>query len=348
MRGSIPKILVIGPMSYVGGINVHIKRLSRILLGGVEFNFWDDAPYGVSVDATRSIRKISSVPRFFREACASDVVHIHSGNWLLRILLVLACRLGRVKTVVTLHSYRLSGFKRFLSNMAMKFADSVICVNEDIAVSAGLSSAYVKEAFIPSLDDVDVPLPDEVDSFIGSHDASVLVCANAYRLTRYEGKDLYGLDQCIELARRLKREGNDAVIVFVVGTVMSSDDIYWSAEKCIREEGLGDVIKIYPKSLDFLTLMRRADIVLRPTLSDGDALTVREALFFGKPVIASDVVPRPAGTIVYTSESADDLHAKIKGVITQLSHGQEFRQTEAPSLDSYRNFYLGVYRKCFN
>jgi glycosyltransferase involved in cell wall biosynthesis len=230
----------------------------------------------------------------------------------------------------------------------MKFANSVICVNEDIVRSVGLSNACVKEAFIPPLDDVDVPLPDDVDLFIRSHDGAVLVCANAYRLTRYEGKDLYGLDQCIELARRLKRAGDDVVIVFVVGTVMSSDEFYWSAEKCIREEGLGDVIKIYPKSLDFLTLMRRADIVLRPTLSDGDALTVREALFFGKPVIASDVVPRPAGTIVYTSESADDLHAKIKGVITQSSHGQEFPHPEAASLDSYRNFNHGVYRKCFN
>ena len=43
-----------------------------------------------------------------------------------------------------------------------------------------------------------------------------------------------------------------------------------------------------------LHLLNDADIVLRTTLFDGDAISVREALFLGTPVIASDTGERPA------------------------------------------------------
>lgn len=348
----MPKILfvlAIGPLSYVGGINVHVIRLSSLLTSGVVFDFIDDAPAKIAKDSSRSIRKITSIPNFLRKIWRSDIVHIHSGNWLLRILLVLIVRLLGAKVVVTLHSYRLAGLKKTISNAVLRFANEVICVNSDIKTTSGRVDALVKEAFIPPVDTERKGLPDEVDVFIKRHSGSLLICANAYRLTRHEGKDLYGLDQCLAVARRAKEAGDNIVILFVVGTVMASDDLYFSAQKSIEEEGLSGFISIYPKSLDFITLIRRSDIVLRPTVTDGDALTIREALFLGKPVIASDVVTRPAGTVTYRSENTDDLYVVIRSVASALSSGEGLPdQPDACSMDQYKQFYLEVYRKCIS
>ena len=40
-------------------------------------------------------------------------------------------------------------------------------------------------------------------------------------------------------------------------------------------------------------MLRLTDVLLKPTNTDGDAISVREALYLGVPVVASDVVERP-------------------------------------------------------
>lgn len=339
-------VVSIGPFSYVGGINVHIARLSSLLDDSADFDFVDDAPPQLAKDSSRSVRRPSSVPRILKRIWQSDIVHVHSRNWLLRILFVLISRLLGSKVVVTLHSYRLSGLKKAFSDFVMRLANEVICVNPDIKSSVGIGRAFVKEAFVPPVNEKMTDLPAEVESFVHEHSNSVLLCANAYRMTWHEGKDLYGLDQCLAVARKAKAEGDEIAIIFVVGTVMMSDDLYHSAQQTVADEGLEAYIKIYPQSLDFLSLIDRSDIVLRPTVTDGDALTIREALFFGKPVIASDVVARPAGTITYRSEDTDDLYGAIKKVAsaTPLAQG---KSGTAP-IEEYQKFYLEVYKKCIS
>jgi glycosyltransferase involved in cell wall biosynthesis len=44
-----------------------------------------------------------------------------------------------------------------------------------------------------------------------------------------------------------------------------------------------------------LAVLRRADVFLRTTKYDGDALSVREALTLGIPVVATSTALRPAG-----------------------------------------------------
>lgn len=349
MNKGLVKVVVVGPESYVGGINVHINRLLFLLGDNVEFDFIDDAPVQLAKRPARSIRKPSSFLRILGMLFQADIVHIHSGNWLLRIFLILASILLSSKVVVTLHSYRLSGLRKKISDAVMRVADEIICVNKDIKDSLGIDRAYVKEAFIPPVDTKDSSLPNEINRFIDSVPESMLLCANAYRLIRHDGKDLYGLAQCLSVARKAKLENEKIAIVFVVGTVMASDDLYYSAKKIIKDEELEAYISLYPHSLNFLALMRRSDIVLRPTITDGDALTIREAIFLGKPVIASDVVARPAGTTLYRSENVDELYAAIRKVASKLSSGQYMSgQAEPCRADEYKRFYLEVYRKCIS
>jgi len=58
-------------------------------------------------------------------------------------------------------------------------------------------------------------------------------------------------------------------------------------------------------------------VYLRPTLTDGDAVSIREALDAGVPVVASNVVRRPRGVV--TAEL--DVPAWRAAIVTALERG---------------------------
>ena len=64
----------------------------------------------------------------------------------------------------------------------------------------------------------------------------------------------------------------------------------------------------------------KGTIFIRPTNTDGDSISVREALYFDIPCISSDVVPRPPGTIVFKNRNTDDLIIKIKDVLNNYDN----------------------------
>ncbi|HEX4462384.1 MAG TPA: glycosyltransferase, partial [Polyangia bacterium] len=53
-----------------------------------------------------------------------------------------------------------------------------------------------------------------------------------------------------------------------------------------------------------LAVAAAADVFVRPTLADGDAISVREALALGRPVVASRVGARPAGIFGFPAGDA--------------------------------------------
>jgi glycogen(starch) synthase len=96
--------------------------------------------------------------------------------------------------------------------------------------------------------------------------------------------------------------------------VMGSGEQRAEAEKRVREAGLeasvlllGDV-----KHETCLALMSVSDVFLRPTLEDGDSISVREALALGVPVVASRVGTRPAGAILFDPGDLEGMFAAIE------------------------------------
>jgi glycosyltransferase involved in cell wall biosynthesis len=68
-----------------------------------------------------------------------------------------------------------------------------------------------------------------------------------------------------------------------------------------------------------LAAIARSDIFLRTTLYDGDSISVREALHFGTPVIASDNGLRPAGVHLIPKEN---LEALVTAILQVASAGR--------------------------
>jgi glycosyltransferase involved in cell wall biosynthesis len=132
--------------------------------------------------------------------------------------------------------------------------------------------------------DENINVPAALDSFCKTHSPLLLAVGGLE-------KDYDPLMQ-IAAMRDIVRDLPNAGLMIVGGGSMQSE-----VESAVKNSGCADNICL-AENVDHavtLHLMRDADIVLRTTLFDGDAISVREALFLGAPVIATDNGMRPDG-----------------------------------------------------
>ena len=69
------------------------------------------------------------------------------------------------------------------------------------------------------------------------------------------------------------------------------------------------------ENAEFYTILRKSDLFVRPTNKDGDAVSVREALYFKVPTVASNAVPRPYGSIIFESRDLNDFFQKVDNAL---------------------------------
>lgn len=344
------KVLQIGPHSYVGGVSIHIKRLTSILNQDFEFEYIDESPSGLTPADQLNIRRLKDQRSILKALKKHDLIHIHSGNWLLRLYFIIFSALFRKPFIVTLHSYRIKGFKASLTERLLSKTKLIIAVSKEIKGKLPQSlkvKAEIKEAFIPPIIENEDILPLSILKLIQDIklENKILVSANAFRLTNFNDSELYGLDQCIGVAQLAKKNQLNIHIIFIIGTLRDEDkEYYFSFKDLIKENNLEIFISIIPEKVSFVKLIEESDLVLRPTLSDGDALTIREALFLNKNVLASDVVQRPQGTYLYKTGDIEDLYLKIEEVTSKEASKNPVLKT----LSDYKQEYTKIYNQCNN
>jgi len=77
-----------------------------------------------------------------------------------------------------------------------------------------------------------------------------------------------------------------------------------------------------------------SDIYLRPTSTDGDAVAVRESLSLGTPVVASDIVSRPAGVNLFHHRDQSAFFETVSAVLQNRDEIQN-ALTQLPSVDRF-------------
>ena len=119
----------------------------------------------------------------------------------------------------------------------------------------------------------------------------------------------YGFDLLVAALARLRR-----LYPSLGCLVMGSGEQRAEAEKRVREAGLEESMLLLG-DVDHdacLALMSACDVFLRPTLEDGDSISVREALSLGVPVVASRVGARPAGAILFRPGDVEEMVARVE------------------------------------
>jgi len=312
------KYLQIGPYTAIGGVSVHIKRLSELLAEQYSFSFIDESPLIGTNREVYNLREIN-IFEYIRLVNNTHIIHVHSGIWWLRCLHILVGFLFRKKTIVTIHSLSnlTTGFSVIITRFFLLFASKIIIVNEDISRKIKNKKCIVVNAFIPPNIENEKNLPNEVLDILEQNRHKKIIVNNAFKLVFYNNEDLYGLDLIIDVARAVKMEKKNYKIIFVVTSKEEKLNLYEHYSRIITEEGLNEIISLIPYPLSFVRLMIESDLVIRSTNTDGDALTVREAIYLNRPVIASDVISRPKGTILFQNRNSKNLFVKIKDTLNK-------------------------------
>jgi glycosyltransferase involved in cell wall biosynthesis len=296
-----------------GGVSVHVRALERALAaGGHEVRVLDIGKGDHS--GANVVRARGTVP-YARELAAVAargwLLHVHTNganpkSWLVALAASRARRPGGPRGVLTVHSglsprwLAGSAERRALARAACAGFGRVIAVNGEIAeslVRLGVAAARVAviPAFSPSQVAPGLP-PPPFAPFRATH-APVYAAAVASGPTY--GEDLLAL-AFADVRGRLPGAG---LAVFGPG----------SAGGPLAARGVnGGVLALgeIPNEAA-LAVIAASDVFVRPTRADGDAVSVREALSQGRPVVASAVGHRPPGCLLFPAGDARALAARL-------------------------------------
>lgn len=275
------KILIIGTLpnvSGIGGVTIHIDRLLQNLTNKqVAYDFCD--------------YKEQSLVKVVRAIIKHKVVHIHPSNPLFRVLLVSISKILGKKVIFTIHGNlgRHSRVKNWLDKLSVKMSDIPILINLDSYTKAHKwnSASVLLSAFIPPIDDECIQESIKKQVELIKSQCEIVVVTNASVMSfADDGKEIYGIDFLIKY---FEDKPQYALVV------SDPSGQYTSKYSSIL---LPNVLFI-SDTHSFYALMKNADIMIRATSTDGDSLSVKEALHLGIKVLATDCVSRPNGVILF-------------------------------------------------
>lgn len=271
-----------------------------------------------------------------------DLLHLHIGGMLTNRLLTLSLVCARwpgKKSVMTFHSGgfpstpegQALGPSSFASFVLRSF-DGIIAVNDEIirflqrmgvqSARARLISPY---AFLGG---DGAALPPALEEFLASHDPVL----TSVGLLEPE----YDLPLQIDALTPIRQNfGNAGLLMIGSGSLESSLREKIAASPSATHILLsGDV-----PHASTMQAMKRSRMLLRTTLYDGDALSVREALQLGTPVIATDNGMRPQGVRLIPKSDRQALVTAIEVELQQSAPNKLVSATDEGNIKSVFDFY---------
>lgn len=246
-------------------------------------------------------------------------------------LLLIAKKILRYELVIVEHSCRhlaqrsLSAKKTFNTYMAG--------VDRLVLIGYSTWQSYIdNHIFLPKATTIEAAfLPPDVffeskiiatyplalHEFFKSHFPIILI--NAFQLSFVSGKDLYGMDLTIDALVKLSKEYSKLGFLYVFAQI--SDQEISLLKNKLEHLGLLCFAHFLTGHQELWPLFKKADLFVRPTRSDGESVSVQEALYFNVPVVASDACKRPDGVIIFQSGNAQDFYQKINQVLCKNIKG---------------------------
>jgi glycosyltransferase involved in cell wall biosynthesis len=296
-----------------GGVSVHVRALARGMRArGVDVLVLDIGKGDHRGDGVVPVRAPLAFARELAAAAARGrLVHVHTSganpkSWLVALAASRARLPGGPRGVLTLHSglgpawLGASAERRALARAACAGFGRVVGVSGEIAESLmRLGVPADRIAVLPAFSPAQIaagPPPQRLAAFRAAH-APLYAVALARGATY--GEDL--LDEALPLVR--ERAPRAGLVAFGPG---SADG------PLARRGGAGGVLALgeIPNE-QALAVMAASDVFVRPTRADGDAVSVREALAVGCPVVASAVGHRPPGCLLFPAGDARALAAQL-------------------------------------
>lgn len=295
------KIVLIGPMPPpFGGVSVHLQRLLM--------HFEAHPDFELSVIDLRRLcfhtpnRQSRNWMLLIQNFLSADKIHIHISKSVKLLPALLARALGK-ELIYTHHNVR--ELDSWSTRLIFRLAHKIILVQPS-HLPAYNHKIRVIPAYLPALPMAGNPVVEERKN-AGEKWMAVMSTAG----TNFRQRKLYGIAVFLQSLHLLNLDKEVPLQIFILdpqGVMTGQEQLLLNQVKT----KYGIRIRILQDSFDFHLLLPQLDLYVRPVFSDGDAISVREALAAGVSVIASDVVRRPEGVIVFPSGNAAELAELIQ------------------------------------
>lgn len=285
------KILIIGKIPPpTGGVTIHVSRILETLRHeNIDFKF-EELSY-------KNLCKIFLKILFFYN------IHLHSNNSYLQFFYSLFTKILFKNSILTIHAeigQHNNSFYNFLESLAIRLVKYPITLNKkshNIAIKYNINSILDSAYILPKISSK-LPIELEKKVLFLRNTYKKIFCTNAYnRVFDKLGNELYGIDDLIKLF-------NGSNYFLFVCDPSGSYFNYYKDHKLIN-------IYFVNYHIDFISLLHHVDGFIRNTTSDGDSISIHEALHLDKLVFCTNVVDRPDNVILYDS-AIDDLPKLLK------------------------------------
>ena len=257
-----------------------------------------------------------------------DLIHLHISNPIYQYVWVLIGALMNKRVVMTLHGNygRFSKVKNLFVKKSIKKATLPIVINSKSFETCKVinKNTCLIPAFIPPQSDEG--LKEEIHEMVkGLHkQGKKVVSTNASNVARDNtGKDIYGID-------------------FLVHYFASSEDYV-----LLVSDPSGNYSKLYKGKVSYTVyfidyphpyyeLLKEVDFFVRNTSTDGDSLSVKEALYLSIPTLCTDVVDRPEGVRIFKYSDPESFERALNSksvATTSIPNGA------AQIINAYRELY---------
>ncbi|MBI5546723.1 MAG: glycosyltransferase family 4 protein [Deltaproteobacteria bacterium] len=330
-----------------GGISVHVQALRDELRSRGAFVHVLDVGRHKAASSELNILPIRGpwalAAQLARHAASGWLIHVHvnghnTRSWMVALAGALSRRPLGPAPMLTVHSGLLPTWlaqgpahQRLARRVASAYG-WVVAVSPIVAralVEAGVAPGRVVVAPAATGPVVPGEPPLQFEEARATFQP-LLACAAA-------ASPIYGLRVLLPALRllTLRRPSTGAVLF---GSLCAAH-----VEAAAVEHGLAHRVRFLGE-LDHgaaLAVIAGADVFVRPTLADGDALSVREAVALGRPVVASAVGHRPDGVTLFRPGDAAELALRVEEALARPAPNPSPEQGFEAVFSAYEALWAG-------
>ncbi len=313
-------ILIIGKIPpSIGGVTIHVKRLLNHLKdSNNEYTFYD--------------LQYFSIFSYISQISKHKIAHNHSNNRLFLFLFTICGLIFNTKTIITFHG-NLKGMNwvyNLFEKLAIKWCDSPVVLNSKsyrYASEINKRSVLISSFLPPSNEEIILPqaIHDKCNNFKKKYSYIFATNASSFAKDKYDN-EIYGITNLVDIFNKIPN----------LGLIISDPSGHYASH---YEEKIFSNILIISSPHSFSGILKLSDAFVRATTTDGDSISIKEALYYKKVVIASNCVSRPNETILYQTNDWDELATKIK----RLSKNHQ-TLTEVKQLNGFPQL-IGIYKR---
>mgnify|MGYP005624159137 FL=1 len=320
------KITFIGPYPPpLGGVAVHIKRVMQKLKKQNN----NVTVIDTSQKNKTKLRAILHIFKIIKKTKPDIIIYHEPFNSFARLFFITFLKVFfKFKIFLVDHNcralYKISKRLKIFYSLLLTKCEKLIAIGHETYNAYKNNNIktpknFTKEAaFLPpeSSDESKISnsYPKELHRFLRTH--SPIIIANAFKLVLLNNQDLYGLDLCINSLTNIKKKIPDVGLIIALAHIGNQNYFHFLKE-IISKNKLSKNIYFLHNQKELWPLFKKADLFVRPTLSDGYAISIQEALFFNIPVVASDVSTRPQEVTIFVTKNQKDFEEKVAKILQQ-------------------------------